>query len=285
MWILLKCCTTITIPHFWLHVYINYSNTCFVLVLVDQLFLKQTRKRVSDQSLLMNWWDWWWTHATTFTPSWSWNLFIQLCHRLDFYPTTPFCPHYPLILLSLSHCPSFHYPSSPLSLQSIIPPLSIVPPVLCPPSIVHCLTIPFHYPSIVSIVWYCPYLLLSYYFIVASSPQLEIKWSSLSHSCGCMSNLLWAYALTSGCVFSIFCRLYALTLFWLCIQHPLYQIGHWVVCRGTGHVLSLRPSPILHPSYPVLNKLIKRKLIKRGDKHPRWYPDVSESLLIMCCMI
>ena len=57
----------------------------------------------------------------------SWRCYVRyrdltyLCHRLDFYPTTPFCPHYPLILLSLSHCPSFHYPSivhcssSPLS--------------------------------------------------------------------------------------------------------------------------------------------------------------------------
>ena len=59
------------------------------------------------------------------------------------------------------------YCSYPIVLPlSIIPSLSIVPPVLCPPSIVHCLTIPFHYPSIVSIVWYCPYLLLSYYLIV-----------------------------------------------------------------------------------------------------------------------
>ena len=50
MWILLKCCTTITIPHFWLHVYINYSNTCFVLVLVDQLFLECSGLA----------WDLWW---------------------------------------------------------------------------------------------------------------------------------------------------------------------------------------------------------------------------------
>src|SRR3979411_644413 len=55
----------------------------------------------------------------------------------------------------------------------------------------------------------------------------------------CIQHLLWAYALSSGCVFSTPWGLHA---------PPLCQIGHRVVCRGTGHVLSLRPSPILHLS-------------------------------------
>ena len=54
-------------------------------------------------------------------------IFSVNCHRLDFYPTTPFCPHYPLILLSLSPYPIF--------LPSIIPPVHY-------PSIVHCSSSP-----------------------------------------------------------------------------------------------------------------------------------------------
>ena len=53
--------------------------------------------------------------------------FTTYCHRLDFYPTTPFCPHYPLILLSLS--------PYPIVLPSIIPPVHY-------PSIVHCSSSP-----------------------------------------------------------------------------------------------------------------------------------------------
>src|SRR3979411_2011962 len=67
----------------------------------------------------------------------------------------------------------------------------------------------------------------------------------------CIQHFLWAYALSSGCVFSTPWGLHA----------PLFcQIGHRVVCRGTGHVLSLRPSPILHLSILFIPRFPDRRL-------------------------
>ena len=117
------------------------------------------------------------------------NKIHVLCHRLDFYPTTPFCPHYPLILLSLSHCPSFHYPSSPLSLHcplflqsSVLPPLSIVLQylsIILPLSPLSGIVPIYYYPII---LLYLLYIVPTSIYTVASSLQLP-SWKSSDLPC------------------------------------------------------------------------------------------------------
>ena len=95
----------------------------------------------------------------------------RYCHRLDFYPSPPFYPHYSPPPLSHSLIPLSFQSLCPLSLQCsflVLPPLSIVPTMffLVPPSLSIVLTMPSYYPSIVPLFWHCTYHTIIPYSIV-----------------------------------------------------------------------------------------------------------------------